>query len=122
MAKLPRSLVAKDQYTRMRSLDWSHAERVIARKAFDLALRRELDEVILEAKTRAARIEQPSELWDLELYLSQRRKDIDQRYDYRYSVLPVVFGYLIRDGRLSKEELQGLSEDKLAYIARHAKI
>ena len=111
-----------DPFTMMRSLDWSHAERVIARKAFDLALRRELDEVILEAKTRAARIEQPSELWDLELYLSQRREDIDQRYDYRYSVLPVVFGYLIRDGRLSKEELQGLSEDKLAYIARHAKI
>ncbi len=121
MSHLPGSL-AKDPYTMMRKLDWSHAERVIARKAFDLALRRELDEVILEAKTRAARIEQPSELWDLELYLSQRRKDIDQRYDYRYSVLPVVFGYLIRDGRLSKEELQGLSEDKLAYFARHAKI
>ena len=46
-----------DPFTMMRSLDWSHAERVIARKAFDLALRRELDEVILEAKTRAARIE-----------------------------------------------------------------
>ena len=121
MSKVPGSLT-KNPYTMMRNLDWSHAERVIARKAFGLALGRELDAVIREAKTRAASIEQPSELWDLERYLTQRRKDIDRRYDYRYSVLPVVFGYLIRDGRLSKEELQGLSEDKLAYIGRHAKI
>lgn len=94
---------------------------VFARKAFDLALRRELDAVIREAKTRAARIGQPSELWNLEIYLSQRRKDIDRRYDYRYSVLPVVFGNLIRDGRLSEEEVHGISEDKLACIRRHAK-
>ena len=40
----------------------------------------------------AGRIEQPSELWELERYLTQRRKDIDCLYDYRYSMLPVVFG------------------------------
>jgi hypothetical protein len=30
-------------------------------------------------------------------------------YDYRYSVLPLVFGNLIREGRLSEEELHGLA-------------
>jgi hypothetical protein len=37
-------------------------------------------------------------------------------YDYRYSVLLVVFGYLVREGRLRMEELNGLAEDKLASI------
>lgn len=78
-------------YTDVRDLKWSTAEKAIARKAFDLALQRELDAVIREAKNRAANINQPSELWDLERYLTQRRKDIDRLHDYRYSVLPLVF-------------------------------
>jgi hypothetical protein len=71
MATLPRH----DPYTDMRNLKWSPAEKAIARQAFDLALRRELDAIMKEAKDRAARIELPSELWDLELYLTQRLKD-----------------------------------------------
>jgi hypothetical protein len=35
----------------------------------------------------AGKIEQPAELWDLESYLTQSRKQIDRKYDYRYSVL-----------------------------------
>ena len=35
---------------------WSHAEKVIARQAFDLALRNELKATISEAKDRAAKI------------------------------------------------------------------
>ena len=105
-------------YTEMRDLKWSPAEKAIARKAFDLALRRELDAVISEAKDRAARIKQPSELWDLEGYLTQRRKDIDRLYDYRYSVLPLVFGSLISEGRLTEQDLHGLGEDKLEFIRR----
>lgn len=104
----------------MRDLDWSHAEKVIARKAFNLALRRELDAVIQEAKHRADKITQPSDLWDLELYLTRRRQTIDRTYEYRYSVLPRVFGNLIRKGRLSEDDLRGLSEDKIAYIRRVA--
>lgn len=55
-----------------------------------MALHRELDAVIREATDRAAKVKQPSELWDLERWLTQRRKDIDRLYDYRYSVLPLV--------------------------------
>jgi hypothetical protein len=36
---------------------------------------------------QAKMIEQPSDLWELERYLTERRKEIDSRYDYRYSVL-----------------------------------
>jgi hypothetical protein len=70
----------------------------------------------------AGRIEQPSDLWELEGYLTRSRKEIDRMYDYRYSVLPLVFGSLIREGRLSEEELHGLADDKLAHIRSYAKL
>ncbi len=107
-------------YTDMRDLKWSPAEKAIARRAFDLALHTELEAVVREAKDRAARIEQPSELWDLERYLTQQRTEIDGKYDYRYSVLPVVFGSLVREGRLTEQDLHGLAEDKLGFIRRQA--
>lgn len=104
--------------TNMRDLKWSPAEKAIARRAFDLALRRELDAVIGQAKDRAAKIERPTELWDLERDLTQRQKDIDRLYDCRYSVLPLVFRNLLRQGRHTEQDLHGLAEDKLALIRR----
>ena len=41
---------------------WSHAEKVIARQAFDLALRNELQTTIREAKDCAAKVSEPAEL------------------------------------------------------------
>jgi hypothetical protein len=48
--------------------------------------------VIQEAKKMASQIRQSSDLWDLEHYLTQRRKEIDRKYEYRYSQLTQVFG------------------------------
>jgi len=56
--------------------------RIIARKAFDAALGRKLHEVIQETQKMASQIQQSSDLWDLEHYLTQRRKEIDRKYDY----------------------------------------
>ena len=106
----------------MHDLKWSPAEKAIARKAFERALQAELEEVIHETRQRASKVEQPSDLWDLEGYLTRRRKEIDRKYDYRYSVLPIVFGVLIREGRLREEELHGLAPDKLKYIRSVAKL
>ena len=100
----------------MHEMRWSQAEKAIARKAFDRALQRELEEVMRKAREMAARIAEPSELWELEEFLSKRRKEIDRKYDYRYSVLPMVFGILIRERRLKEEELRGLGEAKLSRI------
>jgi len=44
---------------------WSRSEKIIARKAFDAALGRELHEVIQEAKQMASQIQQSSDLWEL---------------------------------------------------------
>ena len=118
MATLP----SHDPYSDLRNLKWSPAEKTIARQAFDLALHRELDAVIREAKDRAATITQPSQLWDLERWLTQRRKEIDRFFDFRYSVLPLVFANLIRQGRLSEDDLHGLGQDKLTFIRWHASL
>jgi len=57
----------------------------------------------------------------LERYLTQRRKEIDRKYDYRYSQLTQVFGRLLYEDRLREEELCGLGEDKLKRIRSFAK-
>ena len=108
--------------TPMHELMWSHAEKAIARRAFDLALGKELEALIREAKNRAARIEEPSELWDLESWLAERRREIDRMYDYRYSILPIVFARLLRDGRLSGDDLYGLGQEKLDLIHKGSAI
>ena len=99
---------------------WSRSEKAIARKAFDAALGRELHEVIQEAKKMASQIQQSSDLWDLEHYLTQRRKEIDRKYEYKYSQLTHVFGRLLHEQRLREEDLLGLQEDKLKLIRSFA--
>ena len=99
----------------------SRSEKVIARTAFDAALGRELHELIQQAKKMASQIQQSSDLWDLEHYLTQRRQEIDRKYDYRYWQLTQVFGRLLYEKRLSEEELRGLREDKLKPIRSFAK-
>jgi len=111
-----RDCVSHNPYTMIRSLKWSGAEKVIARKAFKRALQQDLGAIIRQAKKMAGRIEQPSDLWELERYLTERRKEIDRQYDYRYSVLLFVFADLIQKGRLGEQDLQGLSEEKLRHI------
>ena len=113
--------VTQDSYPYQNEPIWSRSEKAIARTAFDAALGRELHEVIQEAKKMASQIQQSSDLWDLEHYLTQRRKEIDRKYDYRYSQLTQVFGRLLYEKRLREEELRGLREDKLKPIRSFAK-
>src|SRR6202171_6722692 len=114
MASLPRPEVP-NTYTTIRNQKWSSAEKAIARKAFDRALHQDLDAIIRQAKKMAARIEQPSDLWELERYLTERRKEIDRQYDYRYSVILNVFVDLIQKWRLSEQDLTGLQEENLRH-------
>ena len=101
----------QDSYPYQDEPIWSRSEKLIARTAFDAALGRELHEVIQQAKKMASQIQQSSDLWDLEHYLTQGRKGIDRKYDYRYSQLTQVFGKLLYESRLGEEDLPGLRED-----------
>ena len=110
-----------DSYPYQNDPLWSRSEKTIARTAFDAALGRELHEVIQEAKKMASQIQQSSDLWDLEHYLTERRKEIDRKYDYRYSQLTHVLRRLLYEKRLREDELRGLREDKLEPIRSFAK-
>jgi hypothetical protein len=99
---------------------WSKSEKAIARTAFHAALKRELHEVMQETKKMASQINEPDDLWELERYLTERRKDINHKYDSRGSRLKDVLGRLLYENRLSENDLRGLREDKMKSIRSFA--
>jgi hypothetical protein len=50
---------------------WPKSEKAVAHTAFDAALKRELQEVMQEAKQMANEIKEPADAWDLEHYLTE---------------------------------------------------
>jgi len=112
----------QNSYSKMRELKWSSTEKAIARKAFDRVLQQELEAAIRSTKEMVAKITQPSELWELEHHLTELRKAIDRKYEYKYSKLVRFFADLVCEGKLDLEDLRGLSEDKLRYIRHYAEI
>jgi hypothetical protein len=81
-------------------------------------LHRELGALIERTKQRASRISTAEELWQMEHWLTECREDISATYDYRYSVLPLVFAKLLHKQVLTKNDLAGLSQEKIDLI-RH---
>lgn len=104
----------------MQDFKWSPAERKLARAAYERALENQLRAVIDQTKQRANRISQPKDLWALETWLTDQRRDINQTFDYRYSVLPIVFAKLICRGLLTEKDLCGLEQQKIDRIMRTA--
>lgn len=103
-------------------LKWSDSEKKVARRAFEAALAAELAQVMAEFKEKASAAAEPDDLWSIPEYLHRTRREIDEKYDYRYSQLIVVFGWLLREGRVQEAQLAGLSEEKLASIRRIASL
>jgi hypothetical protein len=102
----------------MRDLKWSASEKKIARGAYEDALESMLAKLVTEFKAKAAAATTPSDMWAVEDYLRQERRELDEIFDYRYSRLPLVFARLIREGHLDLARLNGLSEEKLEMIRR----
>lgn len=95
---------------------WSKSEKAIARRAYDDAYDRELAALADEVRRCANAIAEPNHIWALHDFLTRSRKEIDRKYDYRYSQLVIVFALLIKGGWLSEAELTGLAEEKLVRI------
>ncbi len=97
---------------------WSHGEKKIARRAYDAALQREFAALINRTKEMAAQLATSADAWDLHHFLSHQLRDIERKYDYRYSQLVSVFGCLLRGKWLDEKDLDGLAADKIDAI-RH---
>jgi len=85
---------------------------------FEAALQAEL----ADFKARATAAAGPNDMWLIEEYLRNKRREIDRKYDYQYSQLPTVFGILLREGRIQETQLHGLAEEKLLCIRHVASI
>lgn len=101
---------------------WSESEKRLARRVFEQSLKAELVEIMAEFKARAVAAEEPEDMWSIQDHLQRKRREIDEKYDYRYSQLLVVFGRLLREGRVQETELAGLAEEKLSYVRRIASL
>jgi hypothetical protein len=84
-----------------RDWKWSPAEKRFAAERSTWPLSRELASVSWEAKERGQWIREASNLWETEDWLAARRPHIDRSFDFRYSVLPIVFATLLCHRRLN---------------------
>jgi hypothetical protein len=99
-------------------IKWSASEKKIARAAFDKAYQREMEEIKNDIYEKTAALKNEKDIWELHNYLSDRREEIDKKYDYRYSQLILVFSRLLSENYLLEEDLNDLSEDKLKLIKK----
>jgi hypothetical protein len=97
-------------------LPWSKSEKAAARKAFEAAYQRECAGIADTLKTMLGGVAVPADLWRLHDYLAEQRHRTDEKYDYRYSVLPFVLARLLKEGWLAEADLHDLSADKLEII------
>ena len=94
----------------------------VARKVFDQAYRRQCAVIGANVKQMIADPDNPGVIRRIHDYLSDQRRTTDQQYDYRYSVLIMVFAGLLRGGWLKEADLEGLREDKIAMIKEFANL
>lgn len=100
----------------MNDLSWSKKEKSISKKAFDKAYEKECAQLIGTLKKKAEKLTKQEDIWELQDYLNQKQKEIDQKYDYRYSVLILVFAQLLKEGWVEINDLKGLNADKVDKI------
>ena len=100
----------------MKDFKWSDAEKKVARRAFDSALKRECAAIMQNLKGLSIKAENTDDVWAIHDYLTEQRKIIDEKYDYRYSQLIFVFGRLLREAWIDDKDLEGLNEEKRQAI------
>jgi hypothetical protein len=64
----------------------------------------------------------PAGLWKAHDFLAEKCRETDQKYDYLYSVLTMVSGVLLQEGWITRDDLAGLSDEKMAKIIRIAEL
>ncbi|MBU0732934.1 MAG: hypothetical protein KJ573_01335 [Proteobacteria bacterium] len=100
----------------LRDIQWSKTEKRVARKAFDTAYKKECASITKQAFKLLDVVKEPNDIWKVHDLLTTKREEVDRKYDYRYSVLILVFSTLIKEGWLKIEDLAGLSDEKLVRI------
>ncbi len=100
----------------MHDFKWSKTEKKVARAAFEKAYQRECSDIIEKIRTKAKKISEPDSIWRFHDFLTEKRDEIDEKYDYRYSKLILVFASWINEEWLEFSDLEGLTDDKIDRI------
>lgn len=108
---------------------WSDQEKQVARNAFQKAYERETNALITQLAEMIKEVENIYAVWEIHDYLSSKRHQIDGRYylnikkyseentaNSEYSTLIFLFAELFKEKWLCKEDLVGLSDDKISKI------
>ena len=106
----------------MRYFDWSNAEKILAREAYDRAYHRECTKILEKVHGMLSSMEDPKEIWKIYDYLRKNRRDMDSKYDYRYLILIIVLGKLMKEGLILDSDIDKLSQDKIDAIKRVSSI
>ncbi|MGH9433827.1 MAG: hypothetical protein ACRD3T_20040 [Terriglobia bacterium] len=106
----------------MDDFNWSKSEKAAARRAFDTAYQRECSAIRAKLKTMIESASDSSGIWRIHDYLSEQRDQTDKKYDYRYSVLILVFARLLNEGWVVEGDLLGIGEDKIERIKQIANL
>ena len=97
-------------------MKWSKTEKEVARRAFERAYRKECAAIAARIRKLAATAFTPEDLRRIHDLLTKERRQTDEKYDCRYSVLLFVFARLLREGWIVETDLQGLAEDKIMAV------
>jgi hypothetical protein len=106
----------------MLELKWSPREKKAANAAFETALSRERAAIRRHIEALWRTTNDGTEIWAIRDYLNERARELDQKYDFRYSVLINVFARLMAEGWLTVEDLAGLDIAKRELIRKHSAV
>src|SRR5213594_268627 len=95
-------------FVTMLEFKWSPRQKKAARAAYDLALDRELRAIRQETEALLQKWRDESAIWRVHDYLSAKRREVAEKYDFRYSVLILVFSRLVSEGWLTEDDLEGI--------------
>lgn len=101
---------------------WTQEQKRAARKAFETALDRECRAIRARVVQMLEREHDPREVFRIHEYLTEQRRVVNRKYDYRYSVLIHVFATLLREGWLKEDELSGIGDEKARKVKERAMV
>jgi hypothetical protein len=106
----------------MFDLKWSPGEKKVAHAAFEAAHSRERAAIRREIEAMLRNSDDGTEIWRVRDYLNGKARELDQKYDFRYSVLIGVFARLLAEGWLTLEDIAGLNVAKQELIRERSTV
>lgn len=106
----------------MIDLKWSPGEKKAAHVAFESALSRERAAIRRNVETMLRDTNEGTEIWAIRDYLNEKARELDHKYDFRYSVLIGVFARLMAEGWLTLEDLAGMDLAKRELIRERSAV